>query len=152
MSLHFATNALEQLQAREDDLAVDVVDPERLELRFVEAEQLAAVYRTAHEQRHVLGQVDVILEPISTAPVGPVLDVALCLVGDTSRCISLEIGESPGPLFVELLLLLKQRGQLPQVRDLVPAPPFGGRRRMSRVMRTRRSGRGSWQARSMHNK
>ncbi len=83
-SLHFATNALEQLQAREDELAVDVVDPERLELRFVEAEQVGAVDPSAHEQRHVLGQVDVILEPISTAAVGPILDAALCLVGDRS--------------------------------------------------------------------
>jgi hypothetical protein len=51
---------LELLQACKDDLTVDVVDPERLELRSVQTEQLAAVYRTGDEEWHVLGQIDVV--------------------------------------------------------------------------------------------
>ena len=69
---------LELLQAREDDLAVGSIDPERCELRFVQAEQLAAVYPSAYEQRDVLRQVYVVLEPVSTTAVSPVLDAALC--------------------------------------------------------------------------
>jgi hypothetical protein len=141
--------ALELLQAREDDLAVGGIDPKRLELRFVQAEQLAAVYRTAHEQWHVLGQVDVILQPISTVPVGPILDVADYRHVPINRSTPLHLSEGHNTLSAELRPFPNQHGQLPEVRDLVPAPPTGGGCLLPSTLHLQIPSHRAWQARMM---